>query len=172
MRAAHLICCLVDFFSVFVVFYQRLLKYSRSICQPRLFCTPMFLRVYAATFPMLWAMAIRDQVLTRNRLTARGNYMTARHETKFSMHFLMLGFSPVLLQAFSAMQGFTPNLISCISFYNIFLCLFHRRSDLERAAGTSCSQARGLDTKNYSMWLPWLAWLAGSGAGRCKTTRC
>ena len=39
----------------------------------------------------------------------------------------------------------TPNLISCISFYNIFLCLFHRRSDLERAGCTSCSQARGLD---------------------------
>ena len=63
------------------------------------------------------------------------------------MHSLMLGFSPVLLQAFSAIQGFTPNLISCISFYNIFLCLFHRRLDLERASGTSCSQARGLDTK-------------------------
>ena len=132
----------------------------------------MFLRVHAATIPALWATTIRDQVLTRNRLTARGNYMTARHEKKFYMHSLMLGFSPVLLQAFSAMQGFTPNLISCISFYNIFLCLFHRRSDLERAAGTSCSQARGLDTKNYSMWLPWLAWLAGSGAGRRKTTRC
>ena len=40
-----------------------------------------------------------------------------------------------------------PNLISCISFYNIFLCLFHRRSDLEHAAGMFCSQARGLDTK-------------------------
>ena len=63
------------------------------------------------------------------------------------MHSLMLGFSPVLLQAFSAMLGFAPNLISCISFYNIFLCLFHRRSDLEHAAGMSCSQARGLDTK-------------------------
>ena len=107
----------------------------------------MFLHVHAATFPALWATAIRDQVLTRNRLTARGNCMTARHEKKFYMQFLMLGFSPILLQAFSAMQGFTPNLISCISFYNIFLCLFRRRSDLERAAGTSCSQARGLDTK-------------------------
>ena len=41
----------------------------------------------------------------------------------------------------------TPILISCISFYNIFLCLFHRRSDLEHAAGMSCSQTRGLDTK-------------------------
>ena len=49
------------------------------------------------------------------------------------MHSLMLGFSPVLLQAFSAMQGLTPNLISCISFYNIFLCLFHRRLDVELA---------------------------------------
>ena len=39
-------------------------------------------------------------------------------------------------------------MISCISFYNIFLCLFHRRLDLDRAAGTSCSQARGLDTKS------------------------
>ena len=76
MRAVHLICCLVDFFSVFVVFYQRLLKYSRSIRQPRLFCTPMFLRVHAAKFPALWATATRDQVLKRNRLTARGNYMT------------------------------------------------------------------------------------------------
>ena len=82
MRAAHLICRFVDFF-VFVVSSQRLLKYSRSIRQPRLFCTPMFLRVHAATFPALWATAIRDQVLTRNRLTARGNYMTARHEKSF-----------------------------------------------------------------------------------------
>jgi len=40
------------------------------------------------------------------------------------MHSLMLGFSLVLLQAFSAMQGFTPNLISCISFYNIYLFYF------------------------------------------------
>ena len=63
------------------------------------------------------------------------------------MHSLILGFSPVLLQTFSTMLGFTPNLISCISFYNIFLCLFHRRSDQEHATGTSCSQARGLDTK-------------------------
>ena len=84
----------------------------------------------------------------------------------------MLGFSPVLLHAFSSMLGFAPNLISCISFYNIFLCLFHRRSDLEHAAGMSFSQAQGLDNKNYSTWLSWLAWLAGSGAGRRKTTRC
>ena len=63
------------------------------------------------------------------------------------MHSLMLGFSPILLQAFSSMLGIAPNLISCISVYNIFLCLFHRRSDLDRAAGMSCSQARGLDTK-------------------------
>ena len=55
----------------------------------------------------------------------------------------MQGFSPILLRAFSAMQGFTPNMISCISFYNIFLCLFHRRSDLEHVAGMSCSQTRG-----------------------------
>ena len=95
MRAVHLICRLVDFFSVFVVFYQRLLKYSRSTRQPRLFCTPMFLRMHAAKFPTLWATAIRDQVLTRNRLTARD--MTARHEKKFYMHSLMLGFSPILL---------------------------------------------------------------------------
>ena len=81
----------------------------------------------------------------------------------------MLGFSLVLLKAFSAMQGFTPNMISCISFYNIFLCLFHRRSDLEHAAGMSFSQARGLDNKNYSTWLLWLACLAGSGA-RCRKT--
>ena len=121
MRAAHLICCLVDFFSVFVVFYQRLLKYSRSICQPRLFCTPMFLRVYAATFPALWATAIRDQVLTRNRLTARGNYMTARHEKKFYMHSLMLGFSPVLLQAFSTMLGYSQHDIMYIILQHIFM---------------------------------------------------
>ena len=38
-------------------------------------------------------------------------------------------------------------MISCISFYNIFLCLFHRRSDLGHVAGMSYSQARGLDTK-------------------------
>ena len=154
MRAAHLICRLVNFFSVFIVFSQRLLKYSRSIRQPRLFCTPMFLRVHAATFPALWATAIRDQVLTRNRLTARGNYMTARHEKKFYMHSLMLGFSPVLLQAFSAMQGFTPNLISCISFYNIFLCLLHRRSDQEHSAGRATRPALRLGG-----WTP-------------KTTRC
>ena len=30
MRTAHLICRLVDFFSVFVVFYQRSLKYSST----------------------------------------------------------------------------------------------------------------------------------------------
>ena len=77
MRAVHLICRFVDFFSVFVVSSQRLLKYSRSIRQPRLFCTPMFLRVHVATFPTLWATATRDQVLKRNRLTARGNYMIA-----------------------------------------------------------------------------------------------
>ena len=41
----------------------------------------------------------------------------------------------------------TPNLISCISFYNILLYLFHRQSDLEHTIGMSCSQARGLDTK-------------------------
>ena len=132
----------------------------------------MFLRVHAATFPALWDTAIRDQVLTRNRLTAWGNYMTAWHKKKFYMHSLMLGFSPVLLQAFFAMLGFAPNLISCISFYNIFLCLFHRRSDLEHAAGMSCSQARGLDNKNYLTWLLWLACLAGSRAGCRKTTRC
>ena len=84
----------------------------------------------------------------------------------------MLGFSPALLQVFSTMLGFTLNMISCISFYNIFLCLFHMRSDLEHAAGMSCSQARGLDNKNYSTWLLWLACLAGSGAGCLKTTRC
>ena len=38
-------------------------------------------------------------------------------------------------------------MISCISFYNIFLCLFHRRSDLEHVAGMSCSQAGGWTTK-------------------------
>ena len=59
----------------------------------------------------------------------------------------MLGFSLILLQAFFAMQGFTPNMISCISFYNIFLCLLHRRLDLEHAASTSCSQARGWTPK-------------------------
>ena len=79
------------------------------------------------------------------------------------MHSLMLGFSPVLLQVFSTMLGFTLNMISCISFYNIFLCLFHRRSDLEHAAGMSCSQARGLDNKNYSTWLLWLACLCRLG---------
>ena len=36
----------------------------------------------------------------------------------------MLGFSPLLLQAFSSMLGFAPNLISCISFYNIFYVYF------------------------------------------------
>ena len=75
----------------------------------------------------------------------------------------MLGFSPVLLQVFSTMLGFTLNMISCISFYNIFLCLFHMRSDLEHAAGMSCSQARGLDNKNYSTWLLWLACLCRLG---------
>ena len=51
----------------------------------------MFLRVHAATFPALWATAIRDQVLTRNRLTARGNYMTARHEKKSFYAFFNAG---------------------------------------------------------------------------------
>ena len=87
------------------------------------------------------------------------------------MYSLVLGFSPVLLQAFSTMLGYSQLDIMYI-IYNIFLCLFHRRSDLEHAAGMSCSQARGLDNKNYSTWLLWLACLAGSRAGRRKTTRC
>ena len=65
----------------------------------------------------------------------------------FNINFLMLGFSPVLLQAFSTMLGFTPNLISCISFYNIFLCLFHRRLDLEHAAGRPALRLGGWTTK-------------------------
>ena len=51
----------------------------------------MFLRVHAAKFLVLWATAIRDQVLTRNRLTARGNYMTARYEKKVLYAFFNAG---------------------------------------------------------------------------------
>ena len=171
MRATHLICLLVDFFSIFVVFSQRLLKYSRSIRQPRLFCTPMFLRVHAATFPALWATAIRDQVLTRNRLTARGNYMTARHEKMFYMHSLMLGFSPVLLHAFSTMLGYSQLDIMYIILQYIFMFVSQ-----EIGPGACCwhvlLSGSGAGHQNYSTWLPWLAWLAGSGAGRRKTTRC
>ena len=38
-------------------------------------------------------------------------------------------------------------MISCISFYNIFLCLFHRRLDLEHAAGRPALRLGGWTTK-------------------------
>ena len=83
----------------------------------------MFLRVHAATFPALWATAIRDQVLTRNRLTARGNYMASlEHDTKkFYMHSLMLELSPVLLRAFSTVLGYSQLDIMYIILQHIFM---------------------------------------------------
>ena len=129
----------------------------------------MFLRVHAAKFPALWATATRDQVLTRNKLIARD--MTARHEKKFYMHSLMLGFSPVLLHAFSTMLGYSQLDIMYIILKHIFMFVSQ-----EIGPGACCFHVllsgSGAGHQNYSMWLPWLAWLAGSGAGRRKTTRC
>ena len=107
----------------------------------------------AVMLPSLWTMAVGNQM---HWLTTREKYMPSKSKAQkvFNINFLMLGFSPVLLQAFSTMLGFTPNLISCISFYNIFLCLLHRRSDLEHSAGRATRPALRLGG-----WTP-------------KTTRC
>ena len=87
----------------------------------------------------------------------------------------MLGFSPFLLQAFSlmfsSMLGFAPELISCISFYNIFfnICFTRDRTRsmlLERLA----LRLGGWAPKNDSTWLLWLAQLVSSGARHRKTT--
>jgi hypothetical protein len=72
---------------VFSFFTQRqLLKFSLNGCyntrvmKPRLFCTPMLLRVHAAMLHALWSMVIRDQVPKRNRLPTQGNYVTQREQ--------------------------------------------------------------------------------------------
>ena len=80
----------------------------------------------------------------------------------------MLRFSPILLQAFSTMLGYSQLDIMYIILQHIFI-------SQEIGLGACCwyvlLSGSGAGHQNYSTWLPWLAWLAGSGAGHHKTTR-
>ena len=158
----------------------------------------MFLRVHAAT-SLCYGLRL-SRIRCVNVIGWLLGEITWPSKSKtqkiFYMHSWMLGFSLDLFHAFCNVGIRTRLDIMYIVLQHI-LCLSYRRLDLSMLLGKVCSRelprlaisssaqttrrisrsisnsrAWGLDTKNYSMWLPWLAWLAGSGAGSCKNNRC
>jgi hypothetical protein len=87
--------------------------------KPRLFCKRMLLRVHAAKLPTLWSTAIRDQLLKRNRLTARGNYMAQQEQDATFLHRINFGVFILLLSTTRYLRIMLHNI--CIVFFQIKL---------------------------------------------------